>query len=242
MLAATTLTAASPRENFLAAKQGATDANFRNDKPGLDTALAQFGALSTDPTLGPRAAYHAAWTEWMLAASYFQDQKPAEAGKVLESGVSRLRQVLLANPDDAESETLLARMLMAVVSGDRARAAEIVPQFRAHRYHAQALIPHSPRIVMLEATSLMYSPKPEQKERGFARWQETLRLLDEEKPADPTLPDWGRTLADGWLANILLLDPARKGEARAHAEKALRERPDFWWVKTQVLPKAVAPP
>lgn len=89
---------------------------------------------------------------------------------------------------------------------------------------------------------LCYASKPELKERGFARWQDTLRLLDEEKPADPTLPDWGRTLADGWLANLLLLDPARKAEARAHAEKALRERPDFRWVKTQVLPKTAVQP
>lgn len=243
MLTATALPAASPREAFLAAKQGATDANFRNDKPGLDTALAQFGALSTDPTLGPRAAYHAAWTEWMLAASYFQDQKPVEAGKVLESGVARLRAILEKSPEDAEAHGLLGWMLMALGTSNPARYPELAPLVRAHRQRALELAPASPRIVMLEATMLCYAPKPGLKERGFARWQDALRMLDEEKPADPTLPNWGRTLADGWLANLLLmLDPTRKAEARAHAEKALRERPDFWWVKTEVLPKTVAQP
>ena len=44
-----------------------------------------------------------AWCEWMLAASYFQDQQPAEAGRVLESGVARLRAVLERQPDDGET-------------------------------------------------------------------------------------------------------------------------------------------
>lgn len=243
LVSAAPLPAASPRETFLTAKQTATDANYRNDKAGLDAALARFAALSADPELGPRAAYHAAWTEWMLAASYFQDQQPAEAGKVLESGVTRLRIILDRNPADAEAHGLLGWMLMALGASNPARFPELAPQARDHRQRALELAPASPRIVMLEATMLCYAPKPELKERGFARWQDTLRLLDEEKSADPTLPDWGRTLADGWLANLLLtLDPTRKAEARAHAEKALRERPDFWWVKTQVLPQTTPQP
>jgi hypothetical protein len=129
-------------------------------------------------------------------------------------------------------------MLMAIGSGDQKRFAEIAPLVREHRKRALELAPQNPRVVMLDATMLCYAPKPEMRARGFARWQETLRLLEAEKLDDATLPDWGRTLADGWLANLILtLDPARMPEARAHAEKALRERPDWWWVKTQVLPK-----
>ena len=60
---------ATPHDDFLAAKHTATEANFRNDQAALHAAITAFDALSADATLGPRARYHAAWTEWMLAAS-----------------------------------------------------------------------------------------------------------------------------------------------------------------------------
>jgi len=232
------LVAANPRENFLAAKQTATDANYRNDQAALTAALGRFAALTTDAELGARAAYHAAWCEWMLAASYFADNKTDDAVAALESGVARLRRNLVAAPADAETHALLGWMLMAVGSTSPERMMKHAPEVREHRKRALELAPSCPRAVMLEATMYCYSPKPEHKERGFARWQETLRLLDEEKIADPTLPDWGRTLADGWLANLIVtVDPARLADARRHAEKALAARPDWWWAQTQVLPK-----
>jgi hypothetical protein len=230
--------AENPREDFLTAKQTAIDANYRNDQAGLHAALGRFDRLSSDAQLGPRAAYHAAWCEWMLAASYFVDNKSADAVAVLESGVARLRRNLEAAPDDAEVHALLGWMLMAVGSGDPKRFPELAPLVRHHRARALELAPACPRAVMLEATMYCYSPKPGHKERGFARWQETLRLLRDERIDDPTLPDWGLTLADGWLANLILtLDPARMADARRHAEQALTERPDWLWVQTQVLPK-----
>ena len=234
--------APAAREQFLAAKQSATDANYRNDKAGLGAALAQFAGLEADGALGDRARYHAAWCEWMLAASYFADQQPADAGRVLESGVARLCAVLERNPDDGETHGLLAWMLMALATSDRARFPELAPKVSEHRKRALALLPASPRNVMLDATMLFYAPKPELRERGLARWQEALSLAAAEKPDDPTLPDWGRTLADGWLANLYLTTtPPRLDDARRHAEKALAGRPDWWWVKTQVLPKTLPP-
>ncbi|MBA3850224.1 MAG: hypothetical protein C0502_09565 [Opitutus sp.] len=236
--ALTVAAATATRDEFLAAKQSASAANFRNDRPGLEAAVSTFARLAGDHEWAGRARYHAAWCEWMIAATHFQDQKPAEAVAVLESGVARLRQVLAESPDDAEAHALLGWMLMAVGSGDPKRFPELAPLVRTHRGRALELAPRNPRAVMLDATLLCYSPKPETRARGFARWQETLELIGVEQIADPTQPDWGRTLADGWLANlILILDPARPGEARAHAEKALREQPDWWWVRTQVLAK-----
>ncbi|MBI2517201.1 MAG: hypothetical protein HYV95_09820 [Opitutae bacterium] len=239
LLCSAAVGAAPPaHERFITAKHAATEANYHNDQTGLRAALAGFAALEADPDVGDHARYHAAWTEWMLAASKFQEQQPAEAVAALDSGADRLRQVLAAHPDDGEAHALLAWMLMAVYSGDRNRAAEVVPLVREHRQRALARSPTSPRVVMLDATMLFYSPQPEVRAKGLARWQETLRLLETEKNADPTLPDWGRTLADGWLANLYLtMNPPQPAEARLHAEKALRERPDFWYVKTQVLPR-----
>ncbi len=63
-----------------------------------------------------------------------------------------------------------------------------------------------------------------------------------DKIADSTLTDWGRTLAEGWLANLCLTaNPPRPDEARALAAEALRQRPDFWYVTTQIVPKLPQP-
>ncbi len=228
----------SPREDFLAAKHTATEANFHNDKVGLHSAIAAFDALIAEPTLGPCALYHAAWTEWMLAASQLQDDDKADAIASLESGAARLRRVLEKDPADGESHSLLAWMLMSVGAADPARFPQLFPAIREHRTLALSLAPHSPRVVMFDGTLLFYSPQPGAQEKGLVRWQEALQLLASEKIEDPTRPDWGRTLADGWLANLYLhANSPHAAEAHALAEKALKERPDFWWVATQVLGK-----
>jgi hypothetical protein len=52
------------------------------------------------------------------------------------------------------------------------------------------------------------------------------------------LPTWGRALAYGWLTQLYLaLMPPEVEKAREAAMKALAMRPDFWFVKTQVVPK-----
>ena len=233
---------AAPREDFLAAKHTATEANFHNDKIGLHAAITAFDAHAADAALGPRALYHAAWTEWMLAASQLQDDDSADAIASLESGAARLRRVLEKTPDDGEAHSLLAWMLMSIGGADTARFPQLFPAIREHRQRALALAPHSPRVVMFDGTLLFYSPQPGTQEKGLARWQEALQLLAAEKIADPTQPDWGRTLAEGWLANLLLqTKPPHAAEARVLAEKALKDRPDFWWVATLVLPKTVTP-
>lgn len=244
-LACATLANAAPppREQFLAAKHTAIEANYHNDQNGLRAAIAGFTALESDADLGARALYHAAWTEWMMAASQIQDKQLADATATLDSGIGRLNKVLEAHPDDGEVHTLLTWMTMASSFTDSTRFQANVPKVRQHRERALALVPHSPRAVMLDGTLLFYSRQPGEQEKGIERWLETLRLLDAEKIADPTLPDWGRTLADGWLANLYLFTkPARVAEAREHALKALRERPDFWYVKTQVLPRTEPKP
>lgn len=234
---------AAPRDEFLAAKRAATDANFRNDRAALENAVVEFQRLSADESLRAPALYHAAWTEWMIAATHFAEQKPAAALPLLESGIARLNAILAAHPDDAEAHTLLAWMLMAVGSADRARFPTIIPQMRTHRDRAKALAPQNPRFAMLEATMLAYSPKPESRDQGYARWREALALAAAENIADPLAADWGRTLGEGWFANILLTaQPPRRDEARPLLEKALRERPDWWWARTQALPLLDQPP
>jgi hypothetical protein len=46
--------------------------------------------------------------------------------------------------------------------------------------------------------------------------------------------------ADSWLASLYLqMSPPRKTESKEMANRALALGPDFWYVKTQALPKTM---
>ena len=63
----------------LSANAQAMDANFRNDRAGLDSAIRRFETAYADPAVGPYAHYYAAWSRWLLAASLIQNQAPDAA-------------------------------------------------------------------------------------------------------------------------------------------------------------------
>ena len=232
--------AATPREALLAAKHTASEANFRNDQAGMHAAIADLDRLAPDPTVGAQALYWAAWTEWLLSASEAVGGDPAKAMATIESSARHIRRALELRPDDADNHAMLTWSLVAITSIDATRWKELAPEVSAHRRRALELGLRNPRVVMMDAGLIFYTPPQAggSQEKGIARWLEALDLLAHETIADPTQPDWGRTLADGWLANLYLaMTPPHGTEARAAAEKALAERPDFWFVTTQVLPK-----
>ena len=233
-----------PHDVLLTAKRAASDANYRNDQAALRGAVAAFASLAADEQLRPRALYWAAWTEWMLAASQQQDNQAAAAVASLESAVARLTRLIELQPDDADAHALLAFVSVAIATAERPRWKELAPGISAHRRRALELAPANPRVVMLDAMMIFYAPPQAggSQTKGVARWLEALQLLAAERPGDATAPDWGRTLAEGWLANLYLtMTPPHDAEARDMAAKALRERPDFWYVATQVMPRIHSP-
>ena len=129
---------------------------------------------------------------------------------------------------------------VAVTSVDRSKRTELGKEIGAGRSRAVALAPRNPRVMIMDAMMTFYAPPQAGggQEKGVARWLDALPVFDAEKPADPLTPDWGRTLAKGWLSNLYLsMSPPHVDEARAMANRALSERSDFWFVATQVIPK-----
>jgi hypothetical protein len=93
---------------------------------------------------------------------------------------------------------------------------------------------------MMDAGLIFWAPAERGggKEKGIARWLEAIRLLETERVEDPLLPDWGNGLAQGWASNLYLqFDPPQTAAAKKLADRALELHPEFWWVKTQVVPK-----
>ena len=227
-------------KQLLDAKKLAYDANFRNNPKGLTSAIATFDALTADKKLASLAFYYAGWSRWSLAASQFQDQKMADALATLDRATADLRKAVELEPDNAEFLSLQAQTMISAASIERSRFAQVGAEISKLRKRSLELAPNNPRVIMMDAGLIFWAP-PERggsKEKGIDRWLEAIQLLEIEKPSNPLAPDWGNGLAQGWVSNLYLqLTPPKPAEAKQMADRTLKLHPEFWWVKTQVLPK-----
>jgi tetratricopeptide (TPR) repeat protein len=228
------------QEQLLAAKKAAYDANFQNDQQGLRAALRELDVLETDDKLGALALYYAGWTWWSLAGSQIQAGQKDDALVSLDHSVDDLRKLVALAPDNAEFQCQLTWSLISLAVTDGSKFQELRTEISQARKRALELAPTNPRVVMMDAGMIFNTP-PQfggSQEKGIARWLEAIRLFEAEKMDDKLQPDWGRVLAYGWLSNLYLqMTPPRTAEAKEMANRALALRPDFWYVKTQILPR-----
>jgi hypothetical protein len=233
----------TPRATLIEARNLAYDANFRNDQAGLRSAIASLQPLASSPEVAAYAHYYLSWAHWALAASQVQEKNTSGA---LESGrlaVEHARSGLLLRDTDPEFQTALVNALVVVGFLDGSQFKTVLGELTAVRRKAVEQGPRNPRVVLMDAGAIFNSP-PEaggSRERGLARWEEALSLFEAESNAtmvDPIVPRWGYALAQGWMATLYLrMTPPQKENARRAADAALRMRPDFWWVRDQVLPQ-----
>jgi tetratricopeptide (TPR) repeat protein len=234
--------AASPRALLIEARNLAYDGNYRNDQAGLRSAIATLDPLAKT-TEAAYAYYYLSWTYWALAASQVQQQEVRGALESANLAVEHARSGLAARDQDPEFYTALANALIVVAVLDRTRFSEVAPELAAVRRKALQLGPNNPRTVLMDAGMIFNTPPAigDQRERGLARWQEALRLFEVEAAlttTDTIAPRWGHALAYGWMASLYLrLSPPQKQQAQEAVDVALRMRPDFWYVREQVLPQ-----
>jgi tetratricopeptide (TPR) repeat protein len=175
--------------------------------------------------------------------SEMQASRMPEATAAVERSIAHSRRALEQDAGDPEALTMLANGLIAFATTQKAFSAELVKELVQVRRKAVERGPENPRVVLLDAGFIFNAP-PEfggDKEKGVVRWKQALELFEREARAtsdDPSRPDWGRALAYGWMSQLYLrMTPPQYEKARETAETALKLRPDFWYVKEQVLPR-----
>jgi hypothetical protein len=235
--------AAHPRAVVIEARDMAYTANYQNDAATLGKAIATLQTLTDTAAVAADAHYYVSWSYWALSAAQLQRKDVSGAMDSARKSVAHARQAVAARPDDAECQAQLANALIVEAILDRPRFKEIAPELAAVRKKAIALAPNNPRVVLMDAGMIFNNPADVGggHERGLSRWREAVALFEAEAAvtgADPIAPRWGHALAYGWLANLYLtVTPPQLAAARAAAETALRMRPDFWYVRDQVIPR-----
>ena len=231
------------RATLIEARNLAYDANFRNDQAGLRAAITALQALPSDGPEGAYTNYYLWWTNWTLVAAQAQANETAGAVESAHRALRYARLAAASRPDDPEFQSALANALIAVAVVDRPQFAAMANELAGVRQRALEIGARNPRVVLMDAGMIFNNP-PERggsQERGLARWQEALDLFEAESKAttvDPIAPRWGHALAQGWMATLFLrMTPPQKENARRAADAALKMRPDFWWVREQVLPQ-----
>ena len=238
LLAMSPLEAQGPRAMMIEARNLAYDANYRNDQAGLRSALAILQSLEKSSEAG-YANYYLSWTYGALASSEIQANDATHALESARRALACARLAVAARPNDPEFQVILAQALIMVMILDPPQFQKTFEELTGVRRKALELAPANPRLVVVDAGIIFNNPSDANgKERGIARWQEALRLFDEESKTtsmDPIEPRWGYALAYAGLANLYLrMTPPKSEEARRAAETALRMRPDFWYARTQL--------
>jgi hypothetical protein len=229
--------------DLLAARERAYAANFRNDRAGLEESLRTFERLAPDETVAPFAHYYAGWTRWCVAASQFAAGDVKGAIESGEASAVEMRLALAARSDLADFHTGLVNALIVVASLDPARFPTLLEEMSGGRRRALELGPSNPRTLLMDAGIIFNTPPSRggDQQKGIDRWLEAIRRFEEEQrspPANPLMPAWGLPLAYGWLSQVYLnAMPPRIEDARKAADTALALRPDFWFVREQILPK-----
>jgi len=242
-LAGASVAVAGPTEALLDARTRAYDGNFRNDAAVMKAAIADFVRLAQDSTLRPYALYYAAWTEWVLTASHLEAQDRAAAMTSSRAAAEHARALVEMRPNVADFQSMLANALVSVAVVDSVRSRETFALITAPRRKALELGPSNPRVLIMDAGLIFYTPAERGggQEKGLEQWRRAMELFESEaksRPVDPLMPRWGRAEAYGWLASLYLnASPPRTDEARRAAKRALELRPDYWWVKARVMPR-----
>lgn len=228
---------------LLAARERAYVANFRNDQAGLNDSIQVFTRLAADDTIAPFARYYSGWAKWAISASQFAGGDVKGAIESGEASAADMRAALALRSDLSDFHTGLANALIVVGSLDPSRFPALINEVVSARRRALELGPSNPRAVLMDA-GIIFNTPPQRggdQQKGIDRWLEAIRLFEEERrspPANTLMPDWGLPLAYGWLSQLYLnATPPRVEEARKAAETALTLRPDFWFVREQILPK-----
>ncbi len=159
------------------------------------------------------------------------------ADKLVEAGIQHLEKAIQLDKNFAEAYALVASLFGEKIGGNPLLGMSLGPKSGVFMEKAVKLAPENPRVVYLDAISKNFTPAMfgGSKEEAISGLYQAGELFANWKSADPLAPEWGHAECYAWLGNILT-EQKKFAEARAAFEKSLALRPNYGWVKYELLP------
>ena len=178
--------------------------------------------------------YTLAYMGWRMAN--MPDVPEREQGDLLDDAVSRLQDVVKAEPKHAEAHALLGSVYGLQAGRSPVKAMILGPRASSALERAVGVEAGNPRVALVQGigafnTPVMFGGGVDKAERLL---RQSLDLFTREPVAKPW-PNWGRFDAHVWLGQALLSKGNRAG-ARAEYDKALAIAPDSGWVRFSLIP------
>jgi len=135
-----------------------------------------------------------------------------------------------------ESQALLSSSLGALAASGMIAGMRYGPASSTARDAAMTLGPRNPRVLLLSAISLWFTPKMwgGGEDKGYAMLQRAIAAFATDAPEAP-LPAWGHAEVYAWLGQM----EVKRGNAeaaRAAYVKALAIEPGYVWVRRGLMP------
>jgi hypothetical protein len=243
MIAPVPLPAPAPRLDVVSRQLA--DATYAGDLAAMDAAIATLRAMASDPDEGWRALYIAGVASFQKALIVgpgglgTAGGDPARVAAFTHDAIRDLEASIALKVDFAESHAMLSHCYLMPIGAPPDEQRTLITKAGERIAAARALAPRNPRVVLIDAMRVYYTP-PQfggDRAKGMALVQDAIGLFDRVKPgaAEPPL---GQADALAWFAWLqLLADRPDIPQARAAVERALKLRPDFTFVKTRLLPR-----
>ena len=233
------------RAKLVALVVAVQEADYRGDLGRLRSLAAEMQPYTTEPSLAAAARYWRGFAHWRHALNRLGDGTPGDSvDQDFAASILEFREALAINPADIEAQIGLAaglqnRAYFSLGAPERAATfvAELAPLLRQIRGTA----PNNPRMMFVVAPSLFWAPpgRGGDKQQALALLERGIRLAPLGTPsADSLAPGWGEAelhMLLGWFS--LNLEPADSGRALRHAEAALALRPEWRYVRDNLLPQ-----
>ena len=194
------------------------------------------------------ASDDATWVHYYIGlanyrvATRFLDSDEDRAEALIDDGIDHLNAAIKAQPESAEARALLSTLYGLKARGGMFSGMRYGPRANGAIERAQQLAPDNPRVLLLNAVSLLNKPSRwgGDREGAITALNRAIQQFEAAAPSDDALqPQWGHAEAYAWLG-IAHMKADRPEQARDAFEQALAVRPGYAWVESVLMPQLAA--
>ncbi|MDQ7051959.1 MAG: hypothetical protein Q9P14_03320 [candidate division KSB1 bacterium] len=224
------------RTGLLQARQQLNQAVAQWDIEQMHEARGMFERLLSIKPLQKWTHYYLGYADYRMSL-FYQPKDRQRARQLLDRAIEHLKQAIRLDNRFAEAYALLSSCLGQKIQYEPASAMFLGPQSAKNMQAALALEPQNPRVVLLNALRLFFTPPMfgGSTDKGLAGFRRATELFARFNAADSLAPDWGHEEAFAWLG-LAYQQNSDSARARQAFDKALAITPDYRWVKEILLP------